>query len=61
MVVVDNITKAAHFVLVKITHKETNIAKNYMKEIARLDGVPKAITSDRDPKFISNFCVEEKV
>ena len=26
-----------------------------MKEISRLNGVPKAIVFDRDPKFTSNF------
>jgi hypothetical protein len=31
MVVVDKITKATHFILVKLTHKESNIAKIYMK------------------------------
>jgi prephenate dehydrogenase len=31
MVVVDKLTKVAHFILVNITHKETNIAKIYMK------------------------------
>jgi hypothetical protein len=55
MVVVDKLTKAAHFIPVKMTHKETNIAEIYMKEIARLHGVPKEIVSDRDPKFTSNF------
>jgi hypothetical protein len=40
---------------VKVTHKATNIAEIYMKEIARLHGVPKAIVFDRDPKFTSNF------
>jgi hypothetical protein len=33
MVVVDKLTKAAHFIPVKTTHKETNIAEIYMKEI----------------------------
>ena len=31
MVVVDKLTKVAHFILVKTTHKETNIADIYMK------------------------------
>jgi hypothetical protein len=34
MVVVDKLTKAAHFIPVKLTHKATNIADVYMKEIA---------------------------
>ena len=34
MVVVDKLTKAAHFILVKLTHKATNIVDVYMREIA---------------------------
>jgi hypothetical protein len=34
MVVVDKLTKAAHFILVKFTHKETNIVDVYMRDIA---------------------------
>jgi hypothetical protein len=55
MVVVDKLTKAAHFILVKLTHKVDNIVDVYMMEIARLHGIPKTIVSDRDPKFTSNF------
>ena len=55
IVVVDKLTKATHFVPVKSTHKATNITKIYMREIARLHGIPKAIVSDRDSKFTSNF------
>ena len=55
MVVVDRSTKAAHFIPVKTTHKEANIANIYMKEVARLHGIPKAIVSDRDSKFTSKF------
>jgi hypothetical protein len=55
MVVVDKLTKDAHFIPVKVTHKVTNIAEIYMKEIARLHGVPKAIVLEEDPKFTSNF------
>jgi hypothetical protein len=55
MVVVDKLTKVAHFILVKLTHKATNIVDVYMREIARLHGIPKTIVSDRDPKFTSKF------
>jgi len=33
MVVVDKLSKAAHFIPVKSTYKAVNIAKNFMKEI----------------------------
>ena len=55
MVVVDKLTKETHFIPVKTTHKATNFVEIYMKEVARLHGVPKEIVSDRDPKFTSNF------
>ena len=55
MVVVDKLTKAAHFIPVKLTHKATNIAKIYMREIVKLHSVPKAIVFYRDPKLTSNF------
>jgi hypothetical protein len=55
MVVVDKLTKATHFVPVKLTHKAANIVDVYMKEISILHGIPKTIVSDRDPKFTSKF------
>ena len=55
MVVVDKLTKSTHFVPVKSTHKAANIVDIYMREIARLHGIPKAIVLDRDSKFTSNF------
>ena len=55
MVVVEKLTKASHFVPVKRTHTTTNIAEIFMKEIARLNGIPRTIVSDRDTKFTSNF------
>ena len=48
-------TKASHFIPVKSMYKTKAIAKIFMKEIFRLHGLPKAIVSDRDPKFTSNF------
>jgi hypothetical protein len=55
MVMVEKLTKASHFVPLKSTHKETNIADIYMREIDKLHSMPKAIVSDIDPKFTSNF------
>ena len=55
MVLVDKLTKETHFILVKSTHKTDDIAKIIMKEIFKLHGFPKAIVSDRDAKFTSNF------
>jgi hypothetical protein len=51
MVVVDKLTKETHFIPVKTTHKETNIAEIYMKEVDKIHGVPKAIVPDRHPIF----------
>ena len=55
VVVVDKLTKASHFILVKSTYKVDAIVNIFMKEIFRLHGFPKAIISDRDTKFTSNF------
>ena len=53
MVVVDKLTKAAHFIPVKSTHKTDDIANIFMKDIFKLHGLPKAIISNRDVKFTS--------
>jgi hypothetical protein len=55
MVVVDKLAKVAHFFPIKTTHTTTNITEIYMKEIARLHGIPRTIVSNRDTKFTSNF------
>ena len=55
MVIVDKISKDAHFIPVKSTYKVVNIAYIFMKDIFRLHGVPKVIVSNRDAKCISNF------
>jgi hypothetical protein len=55
MVVVDNITKVSHFIPMKVTHKATNVANIYMREVAHLHGIPKTIIFDRDQNFTSNF------
>jgi hypothetical protein len=55
MVVVDKLTKSAHFIPLKATHKATNVVDIFMKEVAQLHKIPKKIVSNRDPKFTSNF------
>jgi hypothetical protein len=55
MVVVDKLTKAAHFIPLKTTHRAADVADIFLKEVACLHGIPKTIVSDRDPKFTSNF------
>ena len=55
MVVVEKLTKAAHFIPVKSTHKIDDIAKIFVRDIFKLHGLPKAIVFDLDVKFNSNF------
>ena len=55
MVVVDKPTKDTHFIPLKTTHKAVDVADIFLKEVARLHGIPKTIVSDKDPKFTSNF------
>jgi len=54
MVVVDKLSKAAHFIPVWSTYKAVQIAHIFMKNVFKLHGLPKVI-SDRDVKFTSAF------
>ncbi|KAA0045414.1 pol protein [Cucumis melo var. makuwa] len=54
-VVVDRLTKSAHFVPGKSTYTASKWAQLYMSEIVRLHGVPVSIVSDRDARFIFKF------
>ncbi|KAL0556992.1 hypothetical protein IC582_005510 [Cucumis melo] len=54
-VVVDRLTKSAHFVPGKSTYTASKWAQLYMSEIVRLHGVPLSIFSDRDARFTSKF------
>jgi hypothetical protein len=50
-VVVDRLTKSAHFIPMKTTNSASELVPLYMKEAIRLHGVPKSIVSDWDSKF----------
>ena len=54
-VIVDRLTKSAHFIPVRTNYNVAKLAEIYIEEIVRLHGVPSSIVSDRDPKFTSHF------
>jgi transposase InsO family protein len=58
MVVIDKLSKSAHFIPVKSTNKSINIVEIFMKEMFRLHGIHKMVISDRDVKFTSTFWKE---
>ncbi|KAA0032712.1 ty3-gypsy retrotransposon protein [Cucumis melo var. makuwa] len=55
-VVVDRLTKSAHFVLGKSTYTASDWGQLYMTEIVRLHGVLVSIISDKDARFTLKFC-----
>ena len=54
-VIIDRLTKVAHFILVKTTFGGATLARIYLKEIVRLHGIPRKIVSDRGTQFTSKF------
>jgi hypothetical protein len=54
-VIVDRLTKVAHFIPVKTTYTGAKLAELYMSRIVCLHGVPKKIVSDRGTQFTSRF------
>lgn len=56
-VIVDRLTKTAHFLPVKTTYTTDRYARIYVDEVVRLHGAPVSIVSDRNPKFTSRFWV----
>nr|GEZ09129.1 putative reverse transcriptase domain-containing protein [Tanacetum cinerariifolium] len=54
-VIVDRLTKSAHFLPVKTMDSIENLTQLYLKEIVCRHGVPISIISDRDSKFTSRF------
>ena len=54
-VIVDRLTKSAHFLPVNVEDPLERLAQLYVDEIVRLHGVLVSIVSDRDPRFTSRF------
>jgi hypothetical protein len=57
LVIIDRLTKIAHFLPVKVKYKVATYAELYAR-ILSLHGVPKTIVSDRGPQFVSKFWEE---
>jgi transposase InsO family protein len=55
LVVIDRLTKMAHFIPTTMTITSQGAADLFLKHIFRHHGLPQNIVSDRDPRFTSQF------
>ena len=54
-VIMDWLTKSAHFLAMQMTFTLEEFYRLYIREIVRLHGVPVSIVSDQDPRFTTHF------
>jgi hypothetical protein len=54
-VIVDRLTKSAHFIPVATTYRIRQYAELYISHIVRYNDIPKTIISDRGPIFVACF------
>ena len=54
-VIVDRLTKSAHFLPIRNSDSLDKLAQLYVREIIRLHGTRVFIVSDKDPRFTSRF------
>ena len=54
-VIVDTLTKVAHFLPIRTTYRANQLAQLYVSRIVSLHGVPKTITSCRGSLFTSHY------
>ncbi|XP_071727227.1 uncharacterized protein [Rutidosis leptorrhynchoides] len=54
-VIVDRLTKSAHFLPIKETDRMEKLLRLYIKEVVSRHGIPISIISDRDSRFTSKF------
>jgi hypothetical protein len=57
-VIVDRLSKYAHFVAISHSYTAVSIAQVFFENIFKLHGLPKSIVCDRDPAFTSRFWTE---
>ena len=53
--IVDRLTKSAHFLPTKVNFSLERLAYLYVKEIVRMHGLSVSIVFNRDPRFTSRF------
>ena len=54
-VIIDKLTRTAHFLPVHTTYSTKKYAELYLDQIIRLHGVPKTIISDHGAQFVARF------
>ena len=54
-VIMDRVTKSAHFLTVRMTFTLERFSQLYIQGIVQLHGVPVSIVSDRDPSLTAHF------
>ena len=54
-VIIDRLTKAAHFLAIEVTFSTEQLVDMYIKEVVPLRGIPLTIVSDRDTRFASKL------
>jgi hypothetical protein len=55
LVVIDRLTKYAHFFPMKSDYSSKSVAEIFMNNVVKLHVMPKSIVSDRDKVFTSSF------
>jgi hypothetical protein len=54
-VILDRLTKVAHFLPVKANYSVNRLAELYVDNILKLHGAPRSTVSDRGPQFTAQF------